>query len=315
MLVLLNPNAGGGTAAERWTVVEPEVRRATGGDGVGSVETVSVGSFDQLRHLVADRLGRGERTFVAAGGDGTVHELVNALMPALDSGHLEDVRLGAVGLGSSNDFHKPLSDRRLVDGVSLRLDVTRARVHDVGELRYRDPSGREGRRWWLVNGSVGLTAEANAYFNGPDPIVRRLKRGATGLAIGWAALRTLWRVRPRRFHVTIDDERGEWRTLSNLGVVKNPHFAGDFRYDSPLEPDSGRFHVHELGDLSRPGLLRALARLARGRFAGTPAARTVVARRLLLRAPEPFAVEVDGEVLVVREAEFTLYPRRLALCA
>ena len=315
MLVLVNPNAGGGTAAERWKIVEPEVRREAGGADAGPVETVPVASPDQLRGLVVDRLVRGERTFVAAGGDGTVHELVNALVPALGSGPLEDIRLGAVALGSSNDFHKPLADRRLLGGVPVRLDVARARAHDVGELRYRDASGREGRRWWLVNGSVGITAEANAFFNGTDPVVRRLKRRATGLAIGWAALRTLWRVRPRRFHVILDEEPGEWLTLSNLGVVKNPHFAGDFRYDSPLEPDSGRFHVHVLGDLSRPGLLRALARLARGRFAGTPGARTLVGRRLLLRAPEPFAVEVDGEVLVVREAEFTLHPRRLALCA
>lgn len=349
MLVLLNPRAGGGTAASRWAAVGAGVRALTDRDELGALasDTDPGGPLEVLllpdpaeaASLVAARFAAGRRTFVAAGGDGTVHGLVNALVAALPGPELGEVRLGAVGLGSSNDFHKPLSERRVVDGVPVRLDAAGARQHDVGRLRWLDPRGREWTRHWIVNGSVGLTADANTFFNGGDRVLGLLKRRAPKTAIVYAALRTLLRHRPRCLELRLDgvDSGGDGTSgvgdgtpgvadgvlaiparptlVDNLGVVKNPHFAGDFRYDGPHEPASGTFCVHRLEGRSRLGLVRAMASLAGGRFAGTPGASSRVARRLVVRAEEPFAVEVDGEVLVALEAEFSIHPHRLALCA
>lgn len=327
MLVLLNTSAGGGTAPERWKRLEPAFRvmareeRAGVGDAC-PLRVARPATPEATDRLVTESLACGERTFVAAGGDGTVNRVVNALVRAVPSGQLEEVRLGAVGLGSSNDFHKPISRRRWIDGVPVRIAVRRSRPHDVGCLRYRDTEGRPGRRRWIVNGSVGVTADANAFFNGDasaffngsGSVLRLLKERAPGLAIGYAALRTLLRCRPRPFLISVDAGDEEWLELTNLAVVKNPHFAGDFRYDSPYEPASGSFHLHVLGALSRARLLAALAGLSRGRFAGMPGAVSRVAGRVVVRSPEAFSVETDGEVLVVREAEFSLHPARLLLC-
>jgi diacylglycerol kinase family enzyme len=104
--------------------------------------------------------------------------------------------------------------------------------------------------------------------------------------------------------------------VRNLGVVKNPHFAGSLRYDSPHQPDSGSFHVHRLGALSRTGLVRALVRLARGRFAGGRATRSWLAREATVtNGGDPFLVECDGEVVEVRIARFSIVPEKLRLCS
>ncbi len=58
------------------------------------------------------------------GGDGTVHALVEALALAPRRPPLDHLTLGAVGLGSSNDFHKPVGRR--VGGVPVRLSPWRA---------------------------------------------------------------------------------------------------------------------------------------------------------------------------------------------
>jgi diacylglycerol kinase family enzyme len=103
-------------------------------------------------------------------------------------------------------------------------------------------------------------------------------------------------------------------SVSNLGVVKNPHFAGSLRYDSPFEPASGKFFVHLLAGQRPLRLLQALIGLARGRFAGRFGSRSWQATRLGIDAPAPFPIEVDGEVVLARRACFALRPGGLRVC-
>ncbi len=103
MIVILNPKAGGGTALARWRRIEPRVR-----ERIGEYTFTVAESEAMVEETVAEALERGEREFVAAGGDGMVNLVMSAILAAAPPGVLATVRLGAVGLGSSNDFHKPL---------------------------------------------------------------------------------------------------------------------------------------------------------------------------------------------------------------
>lgn len=55
---------------------------------------------------------------IAVGGDGTVNLLAQAL---LESVEWREISLGALGTGSSNDFHKPR--RKRFHGLPARLDL------------------------------------------------------------------------------------------------------------------------------------------------------------------------------------------------
>lgn len=310
MLVIVNPSSGGGTGLKTWRRIAPAVR-----DRSGPFETEIVRDPGDVEAVVSKWLAAGETRFVAAGGDGTVNMVAAALVNRLAPRELRDVCLGAIGLGSSNDFHKPGDPSHRVAGVPVRLDFEHSARHDVGLVEFLDDVGRSGRRPWLINSSIGTTAEANGFFNRPDALLRLLKRRSTGLAIAYAALHTILRSRSTDLSMSIDGEPVSRLRIANLGVVKNPHFTGSLRYDSPHEPDSGRFFVHTLAELSLPRLLLALARLARGRFSGQPGASSRRASRLEVRADRPFAVEGDGEVVFATEASFSVMPRLLRVCA
>jgi len=310
MLVIVNPNAGGGTGLETWRRIEPAVRAI-----LGDFEAVFPDGEAATRAVIGARLDAGETRFVAAGGDGTVNLVATALVAAGAGGDTRQVCLGAIGLGSSNDFHKPFDPCHRVLGVPFRLDFEHAVPSDVGTVAYVDEDRRPGRRIWLVNASIGTTAEANGFFNRPDRVLRVLKRRSTGAAIAYAAIREILRHRARTLSMSLDGEPPARRQVENLGVVKNPHFSGCLRYDSPHEPGSGRFYVHTLAATSLPRLVIALAGLARGRFSGRRGASSQPAHRLRVRADAPFALEGDGEVVFVTDASFGLLPRRLRLCA
>jgi diacylglycerol kinase family enzyme len=308
MIVLLNPSAGGGTALAKWSRIESRVRENT-----GPIDVCLTGDAEGLRYQVARAIGEGETRFVAAGGDGTVNAVLHALVEFTPPSVLGRMALGAVGLGSSNDFHKPF--RLQIDGVPCRIGFGTAALHDIGVLAYSDPDGHEATRYWMVNASVGTTAEANHFFNHPDRLLRFLKKRSTTSGILYAAGRTLLRYRCREMTLQLDDCIESTAPTQNLGIVKNPHFAGSLHYDTPYEPDSGEFYVHRLEQVSAPRLVSAFAGLARGRFRGGKGTRSWKARKLSVRNCGEFAVEFDGEVVVASEATFTLSQARIGVCS
>jgi diacylglycerol kinase family enzyme len=181
-------------------------------------------------------------------------------------------------------------------------------------VSYEDLSGDDRMRPWIVNASIGTTAEANRLFNDPDRILAWFKRASTALAIAYAAVKTVLTYRPRQMELTVD--RLTWcrGRVHNLGVVKNPHFAGSLRYDSPHEPASGSLFVHRLRAVSVPRLALTLIGLMRGRFMGRTGTNSWEATEATVRSGRPFAIELDGEIIMTRAASFTLLPAALRVC-
>ncbi len=308
MLVIVNCRADGGRAAARWERIRPLMLAR-----LGPFQECVAPDRERVRLSIADALSRGERQFVAVGGDGTVNLVMTDLVGAASPEVLAEVTIGAVGLGSSNDFHKPRRDT--LGGIPCRLDFADAIRHDVGRTVFVDADGATGVQHWLLNASVGTTAVGNWLYNRATGVVGLLKRLSASLGMIGAALLAVMRHRCVPVVLEWEDGVREGVLLCNLGVVKNPHFTGILKYDSPYEPASGDFFVHLLESASLWDTAVTLVRLARGRFAGRRTARTRRARRLALESAVPFPVEGDGEIVLARRVEFSLLPAMLAVCA
>ncbi len=330
MLIVLNEHAGYGRAAARWCSVRPELERR-----LGSIETVTARSPDEARDAVRRALESEERAVIAAGGDGTVNLLVNAIMSVDGASALA---LGAVGLGSSNDFHKPHGSRSIIEGIPVRVDCDHAREVDVIRVDYGGVGEGEGpeesaegrgadrgggdtagrgeaeTRYAIINASMGITAEANYNFNHPTGFTRAASRLSVDAAILASVVRTLATYRDIPCSIRIDDhDEGEFM-ISNLGVVKNPHFAGSFCYDTLISPDDGKLGINLCERLNSFQVFATLAALSRRRFQGRPKTRCWKGESALVESEVEFAVEMDGEVVRARRAEFTVLPRRMRCC-
>jgi diacylglycerol kinase family enzyme len=169
---------------------------------------------------------------------------------------------------------------------------------------------------FVVSCSFGLTAQANAFFNRGDALLRLLRRSWTGGAIAYAALRTiaLGRAVPLELQIAGEGPAERVRAAS-LSVLKTRHLSGNLAFDIPVRPDDGTLAVNLIEDRGRAAVLRSLLALARGRFQGTPGARHWSAGALVVEAEEPVALEIDGEVVRARCARFDVLAERILACA
>jgi len=303
-VVLLNPAAGGNRGIARWQRAEGAVRR------ICEPRVVETDLAGEWRFAVRQAIEDGTRLFIAAGGDGTVSALADELARARGGIPLDEFTLGAIGLGSSNDFHKPCGRR--IAGVPIRIEPSEQR-RDVCVARYTAPDGSAHTRCFVISASVGVVAEANAFFNEGDAPERWLRRKWTGGAILYAALHTIatWRNLP----VRLRSAGGTARTaVTNLSVSKTPFVSGMFRYDRSVAPDDGFLAVHLCEGMSRKEALRALVDLARGRFEGRSKRRHWNSWRLAVAAEGPLALELDGEVVQARRVTFGVLREQVKLC-
>jgi len=306
--IFLNPYCNYGTGRQRWEKVSKVV-----GEIVGNSDIIEIESTDKIISHLKKARNENIRNIVAAGGDGTVNILLNALMsPELE--HCE-FTLGAVGLGSSNDYHKPFCPDAFIDDTPIHLDFANATRRDVLKVQFMDNNSSMQTNFCLLNASIGITAEANAFFNMRSPLIKMLQRISLEAAIMATALRTIIIFQNIPCRLKVDQEEEKYFKITNLGMIKNPHFTGSLCYDTPIELDDGEIGVNLCADLSLIERLAMLVALHRHRFQGRPKTFCWRATNLMIKSEKSFALEMDGEVVLTKYARLSILSKKLRCCS
>lgn len=298
MVILLNPDARQGRGAAKWDAIK-------GAPDMPEASVISIKNHE-WRMQMKLHIQRGETRFIAAGGDGTVNLLLNTLLLYISPGMLSGYTIGAIGLGSSNDFHKPIS--MMICGIPAALDFEHAALRDICSLDYDN-----GRRYFMINASIGITAEANYRFNHPDALLTILKKVHTGSAILLAAAETI--AGYKNIPVCLSRKESEQHcNVTNLGILKNPHFSGSFRYDDAAVYNDGLLRVYLAGDMNKREIPSLMNALARGKFRRVAKTSSFSAEKLAVSAEQEFTVECDGETVKTKKAIFSVYKEAVKVC-
>jgi YegS/Rv2252/BmrU family lipid kinase len=291
-LVILNPAAGRGRARRAWPAVERELREV----GIELEVVATTGPGDAARH--AERAARQHRAVIAAGGDGTVHEVVNGLLRA--SAERETVPLGVVPLGSGDDFAKLLRPGHAAE----RLARNGIRRFDAGRIR------AENRTCYFANGmDVGFGAHAARN-------VGSVPRFFTGLGAYLGALGlTVIRYPNLRLHLRLDDGPVSQQDTTMAAVMNGRSFGGSFHVTPDASPEDGWLDLMIAQRVSRARILQLVPKIMRGSHAGEPDLRMLRARRVLIDSDAPLVVEADGQIVFeeARRLEIEVRPGVLAV--
>lgn len=240
--------------------------------------TVEVLNTERPDHATELAAAAGDRLVIAAGGDGTVNEVLNGLSPG--------ATLGILPLGTANvlarELGLPLEPEaacgRILTGAAARMDIGVATDGEGTERRFACMAG------------IGFDAEVVREV-GP-----RLKRYLRSLAFPIAALKVYLRGGSPDLQI-VD---GNTTHVAQLAIVANGrYYGGEFETAEDASLVSGSLEVvlvERVGHLLRADVLpRILAKKPLDRKMKSFASREILAKSPAARGTRVPA-QIDGEV-------------------
>ena len=249
------------------------------------METNAAGHAEELARSAARD---GYDAVVAAGGDGTINEVVNGIGDAA-------MPLGIVPLGTANVLAAELGLPNAPKALAECIAFGRATPVFAGCAN--------GRRFAMMAG-VGFDARV------VEGIDLRLKRRCGKAAYVASALACLVRHRPSHYEVEID---GIAIAAASLVIAKGHYYGGRFVVASGARLDEPVFEVALFEGGSRYDVLRYAAALGANRIAALPDARLLRGRRVRVTGPVGERVQIDGDLGTALPLEATIAPRPIAV--
>jgi YegS/Rv2252/BmrU family lipid kinase len=291
--IILNPYAGRWKGQRSMPAVEAALKEA----GV-DFDLVCTAGADHAIELAREAALEGYSPVVAAGGDGTIGEVVNGLMQA--AGDQTAGPLAIIPLGSANDFIQTLGTPTDVKGACQLLQTGQARTIDVGRVNER----------YFIN-DVGVGFEPQVTLES-----RKIKRLRGKLIYLVAVLRAVRD--PIQAHMTIEWDGCQRVSKPILMVsVANGRCTGGFWLTPHAEPDDGELDFIFADALSRLQILRFLPEVMRRTHLDKDPVTYGRTRHIVITTEDPVPVVADGEIMTTEghHLEIEVLPGRIqVLC-
>ena len=293
-LIVVNVFAASKKAGELWRRAESLLKQ----EGI-SYECRYTGDSGNACRIAEDSAREGYRKFVAVGGDGTVHDVLNGIMyfvdsPELKTVRLEDFYLAVLPMGSGNDWIKSLGIPRDVKNIVGLISSGSFGRQDVVKVSLKDESGSPKSVTYMANvGGVGIDADVCRIVN-----VNK-KMGMSGKILYVKALiQCLMRRVPVVARVLCDGEEvyhGKYFSIA-FGIGK--YSGGGMRQTSDAVMDDGLLDMTIIPELGALTIAMKAPQLFTGTFSRI---KQLVSKRgtkieVIPDNGRPY-VEVDGEVI------------------
>ena len=288
-LAIVNPAAGGGRSAK---LAGPALARLR--DAGLAVDVIASTGPGHAVELACEAYLQGYRRFIAVGGDGTAHEILNGVF--FSGGGKERVSLGFLPLGTGNSFLRDFTP----DGAEASLQAllaARTRVVDVVRLTHS-----RGETYSLNLLSIGFTADVAALTN------RHFKPlGQLGYLLGVFVRVVQLRRRPFALRCDHDQNWNDERCLF-LSFNNSKYTGGKMLIAPNADPTDGLIEFVRWGPIGRLGLIRMLPKLYDGTHIAHPLAARRAVRHVEFNVPVPVDVMIDGEVATLECRSLDVIP-------
>ena len=285
--IVVNPTSGRGRGmryAER-------VRDLLAAKGA-SVEIRPTSARGEAEALASDAVNEGFACVAACGGDGTVHEAVNALAGT-------DVALGILPCGRGNDFARAMGIPAAPEKAAAVLRQGRVRPFDLGKVN---------DRYFATVVTLGFDSEvARLVYDGEVPF-----KGMAAYLWGLARMLRIYRglgLRMTGDFGTID------QTVLLAATGNTSTYGGGIRITPNASPTDGALDICLVRMMSAGRILRVFPRVYWGGHLSHPGIFSYRTGSLRLETVQPVVLFADGEPVGGTPAEIIAVPGALrVLC-
>lgn len=241
---------------------------------------------------------------IAAGGDGTLNQVLNGLLSI--AGPLPV--LGVIPLGSGNDFAALMNVRPDASQLISLITHRKPRPIDVGKISCLGKDGTQTVRYFINVCSMGM---------GPATVERieRLPRWLGPDFRYFASVLNTFLTHPiEKFEVTTKD--WTWKGKARVVTVANGKSFGNKIYIAPeAEPDDGIFNTLIATDMALPKFLLVLQRLKNKQRVKDPSILYATTQELQLSSPTSAFIEAEGELAGYLPASVVMLKNRIQFLA
>jgi len=287
---IVNPAAGGGRSAK---LAGPALARLR--EGGQDVDVIASTGPRHAIDLAREAYSQGYRRFLAVGGDGTAHEILNGVFAA--GIPQERISLGFLPLGTGNSFLRDFSNDGKVESSLQAILADRKRPIDLIRLTHGT-----GQIYSFNLLSVGFTADVGALAN------RHFKPlGHLGYLLG--VFVRVAQLRRRAFILRCDDDK-DWDQRRCLFLTfNNSKYTGGTMLIAPdADPADGLIEFVRWGPIGRVGLMRTLPKLYDGTHIHHHMASRRAVRHVEFNVPVPVDVLIDGEIARLKCRSLDIVP-------
>jgi YegS/Rv2252/BmrU family lipid kinase len=304
VLVILNPYANHSQAKERTNSVRDALSEAN-----LQYEVAIPGYRGESERLAAS--ASGFDAVIAAGGDGTVNEVVNGLLATCGDGPSKP--LGILPLGTGNDFSDMTGLPRNLKEAARIIAGGKVRQIDAGSVSYSSLNGKVGAAsdWHsrYFDNSCGIAMEPAVAYE-----VERMTRLSGNIRYVVGIIRGFLKLRSWQVEVHWDGGCFVMPTLL-LSVANSPRTGGVFNVAPGASLDDGMFDVVFAPEMPKLEVLSILPRLFKGSHVKHQKISTFKTTRLWIRSKPGTPMHVDGELVTdsAKVASYQVLPGKITL--
>ena len=292
-LIVVNVFAASRKAGELWRRAESLLKHKE-----IRYECRYTGDSGNACRIAEDASREGYRKFVAVGGDGTVHDVLNGIMTFVDTPgsevRLEDFYLSVLPMGSGNDWVKSLGISKDVKGIVGLMASGSFGRQDVVKVSLMDEAGNARTVSYMANvGGVGIDADVCRIVN-----VNK-KMGMSGKILYVKALiQCLIHRKPVTARVFCDGTEVFYGKYFSIAFGIGRYSGGGMRQTADAVMDDGFLDMTLIPELGMLKIAKEAPKLFTGTFTRIPELITERCRNVVVMpgGRQPY-IEVDGEVI------------------
>lgn len=227
--IVFNPVARAGRAR---SALE-EARRLAGGDVVLHQTRAPLEAIQITRRLIRE----GADLIVAAGGDGTIHEVVNGFYT--ESGRLLNpvCRLGLLNLGTGQGLARSLGLPRSLEAQVQLWRSGKPCPVDIWRVQYRDAGGDPVGRLFINECQIGVGADVVRL------VKKRHKWWLGRWSFAWFTLQRAFLGRAAAVQLRIDGQAARSEALFGLVLANGSHMGGGMALAPGADLSDGRLDI------------------------------------------------------------------------
>jgi diacylglycerol kinase (ATP) len=295
--IILNPAAGGGRAGKVMPGLIPEIEKRFGSEFILHITRAPL---DATR-LAREAADAGAQLIIAAGGDGTVQEVINGMfrgrIPINPSCFLGILDFGT-GKGLAQTLKLPGSHLAQLDLI-IRSSASSV---DVGLISFNDTNGNPCERFFISECQTGIGSS----------VAERVHAGYKFLggkmAFGLVSMAQAICYKANNITMQFDDQAPVTERLIGVVIGNCNCCAGGMKLTPTARPDDGYLDILCIHEMSMHERLLNFPKIYSGNHIYSKPFTIGQNRRIRLTSDETLMIEADGEMLGMLPCHVEILP-------